>query len=67
MPAEIDVYGVFVPGLLVLMLLAFAITAALRGLLVRLDFYRRVWHPPLFNAAIYVVALGAVVALARGD
>lgn len=66
MPAEIDVYGVFVPSLLVLMLLAFAMTAVLRGLLARLNFYQRVWHPSLFNAAIYIVALGAVVALAQG-
>lgn len=65
MPSEIDVYGVFVPSLLVLMLLAFGLTSVLRGLLARAGFYRRVWHRSLFNASIYIIMLGALLALAQ--
>ncbi|WP_420993073.1 DUF1656 domain-containing protein [Cupriavidus sp. 30B13] len=63
--AEIDLYGVFVPSLLALMLLAFAMTAGLRALLARLGFYRMVWHRSLFNLALYLIVLGSVVSLAR--
>ncbi|MFM0632391.1 DUF1656 domain-containing protein [Paraburkholderia xenovorans] len=65
MPSEIDVYGVFVPSLLVLMLLAFGLTSIVRGLLSRSGFYRRVWHRSMFNASIYIVMLGALQALAQ--
>lgn len=65
MPSEIDVYGVFVPSLLVLMLLAFGLTSVLRGLLSRGGFYRRVWHRSLFNASIYIIMLGALLALGQ--
>ena len=64
--AELDLYGVFVPMLLALMLLAFAVTACLRALLARLGFYRMVWHRSLFNLALYLIVLGGVVALVRG-
>ncbi|MGO4330914.1 DUF1656 domain-containing protein [Cupriavidus sp. 2TAF22] len=63
--AEIDVYGVFVPSLLALMLVSFAMTACLRALLARAGFYRLVWHRSLFNLALYLIVLGGVVALAR--
>lgn len=62
MNAEIDLYGVFVPVLLVLMLAAFAITTCIRLLLARIGFYRRVWHRSLFNLSLYVIVLGGVVA-----
>ncbi|MGE8449311.1 MAG: DUF1656 domain-containing protein [Pseudomonadales bacterium] len=62
---EIDVYGVFVPTLLALMLVTFAITTCMRALLARLGFYRLVWHRSLFNLAIYLIVLGGVVAIAR--
>ncbi|MGO4808148.1 DUF1656 domain-containing protein [Cupriavidus sp. 2MCAB6] len=65
MSGEIDVYGVFVPTLLALMLVTFAITTCMRALLARFGFYRLVWHRSLFNLAIYLIVLGGVVAIAR--
>ncbi|KDP86961.1 membrane protein [Cupriavidus sp. SK-3] len=65
MSGEIDVYGVFVPTLLALMLVTFAIATCMRALLARLGFYRLVWHRSLFNLAIYLIVLGGVVAIAR--
>ncbi|WP_416050757.1 DUF1656 domain-containing protein [Cupriavidus basilensis] len=63
--AEIDLYGVFVPGLLALMFLTFVITACMRAALARAGFYRLVWHRSLFNLALYVIVLGGVAAMAR--
>lgn len=65
MSGEIDIYGVFVPMLLALMVVAFAATGALRFALARLGFYKLVWHRSLFNLAVYIIALGGIVAIAR--
>ncbi|VVD87926.1 membrane protein [Pandoraea communis] len=65
MSGEIDIYGVFVPTLLALMILAFVLTGALRFMLVRIGFYKLVWHRSLFNLAVYIIALGGIVAIAR--
>jgi Protein of unknown function (DUF1656) len=62
MIGEIDVYGVFVPPLLVWIGAALPLTAALRRLLSWFGFYRVVWHRPLFDFALLVIVLGAVVA-----
>ncbi len=64
MTGELDLYGVFVPSLAAWMLLAFAIGLPLRRVLARAGFYRLVWHRPLFDLALYVVLLGAVVSVA---
>ena len=64
MTCEFDLYGVFVPSLAAWMLLAFLISLPLRRLLALTGFYRLVWHRPLFDLALYVVLLGAVVSLA---
>ncbi|BAU89976.1 hypothetical protein MPPM_1371 [Methylorubrum populi] len=64
MTGEFDLYGVFVPSLAAWMLVAFAISVPLRRILAGLGLYRLVWHRPLFDLALYVVLLGAVVAVA---
>ena len=66
MNGHLDLYGVYVPTLLLLLLAAYAVKSLLRALLARLGFYRRVWHPPLFNLALYVLVLGALFTLAPG-
>jgi hypothetical protein len=63
MTGEIDVYGVFVPSLLVWVGASLPLTAALRRLLRWLGFYRLVWHRPLFDLALLVIVLGVVVAV----
>ena len=63
MIGEIDIYGVFVPPLLLWVGAALPLLALLRRLLARLGFYRFVWHRPLFDFALLVIVLGGVVAL----
>lgn len=62
---EIDIYGVFLPSLLVWMVLAFVLAQAVRWALSRAGAYAHIWHRPLFDIALYVIILGFVVALAR--
>jgi hypothetical protein len=62
MIGEIDVYGVFVPPLLLWVGAALPLTAVLRRLLRLAGFYRFVWHRPLFDFALLVIVLGAIVA-----
>jgi len=63
MAGEIDVYGVFIPSLMVWVAASLPLTAALRRLLQWFGFYRLVWHRPLFDSALLVIVLGAVVAV----
>ncbi len=65
MTGEFSLYGVFVPTLLALLVLAYAVKSLLGFCLTRVGFYRFVWHPALFNSALYVIVLGALFSLAR--
>jgi hypothetical protein len=64
MIGEVDVYGVFVPILLVWLVLALLLTAALRRVLARIGFYRLVWHRPLVDLSLLVLVLAGVSAVA---
>jgi hypothetical protein len=56
-----------VPALFAWALIALCVSWALRHVLAWIGFYRFVWHRPLFDLALYVVLLGAVVSLAIGS
>jgi hypothetical protein len=62
MIGEIDFYGVFIPPLLLWVTLALPLTAIVKRLLRWFGFYRLVWHRPLFDFALLVIVLGAIVA-----
>jgi len=57
---DVDVSGVFLPTLLVMMVFTYVLFLGLHALLVRVHFYRLVWHRALFNVALYAVLLSAV-------
>ncbi len=63
MIGAIDLQGVLVAPLLAWMLVAYLVSVAIWRLLAWTGFYRLVWHHSLFNAALYVVLVGAIVAL----
>jgi hypothetical protein len=63
---EIDLFGVLVPALLLWLVAAYLLGALLRLLLERSGLYRFVWHRALFDFALYVCLLGAVVYLSSG-
>ncbi|MFS8978920.1 DUF1656 domain-containing protein [Cupriavidus necator] len=66
MMTEVDFYGVFIPAVLVLMVLAFFLTAGLRHLLANAGFYKYVWHRSLFNLLLYVIVFGILAAFVSG-
>ena len=65
MRPELDIYGVYIPTLAALVIAAFVLSSALKRFLSRLGFYRYIWHPPLFNTAIYVIMLWIVFIIFR--
>jgi hypothetical protein len=65
MIGEIDLYGVLLPPLLVWLGVALVLSALVRMLLVRIGFYRLVWHRPLFDLAMLVILIGCVSAFAN--
>ena len=60
MIGEVSLYGIYVPWLLLLALLALALSRGLSYLLSRAGFYRLVWHPALFDLALFVIVLGTL-------
>ena len=58
---EINIGGVLFAPLLGYALAAALVWYVLRHVLMRCGFYRFVWHPPLFNAALYVILLSIFV------
>jgi hypothetical protein len=59
---EINLGGVYFAPILAYMAAAAVIWYLLRFVLERLGVYRIVWHPALFNTALYVILLSAFVA-----
>jgi hypothetical protein len=63
---EIDLFGVYVAPISVMMVAAWLIVLLLRRATDVFDPMRYVWHPALFNFAVYIVVLSSLVlALAR--
>lgn len=58
---EFNIYGIFVPSLLVWLVIASLLSFAIQRTLVHFDLYKYIWHRPLFDLAMYVIALGAIV------
>ncbi len=59
MTAELSLYGLYVPTLLPLSIFALVCTRVLGKLLMRVGFYRLVWHPALFEFALFFILLGS--------
>ena len=66
MRQEVDLYGVFVPSLLVCAIVAYVVTALATRLLARTGFYRLVWHRALFDTALFVILWGVAAAMGGG-
>jgi hypothetical protein len=58
---EFDLFGIFVPPLFAYAAAALALWLVLRRVLEAMGAYRFVWHPALFNAALYGLMLGGVI------
>jgi hypothetical protein len=63
MNAELSIFGVFVPSVLVCAVVAYIGMAVIARSLRYLGVYRFVWHQSLFNLAVFVCLLGLSVLL----
>jgi hypothetical protein len=63
MTGEWNVGGVFISAVLISALIALGLAFVLRRLLASLGAYRLIWHPALFDTALFVILWAAVVAL----
>jgi len=61
MIGELDIDGVFLSSVLVSAVIALAISFPLRRLLAKVGAYRFVWHPALFDTALFVILWAVVV------
>jgi protein-S-isoprenylcysteine O-methyltransferase Ste14 len=64
MIGEIALFGVFAPAALIWAIAAGLLVVPLRRALLRTGFYRLVWHPGLFDMALFVLLWGGIAALA---
>ena len=63
MTGEFSFFGMYFPWLMLTSLLALVATRLISIFLARKGFYRHVWHPPLFDVALFLVVLGIFVIL----
>ena len=58
---EINLLGVYVAPISLLMVAAWLVTAFLRRVAVRFGLLGHVWHPALFEFAVYIIVLSSIV------
>jgi len=58
---EVSIFGVFVPALLLLTLLALVLTGILASVLQLVGFYRLIAYRPLVDLALFILLLGLLV------
>lgn len=62
---EIDLFGVFVPSFLLWAVVAYLLARIASKLLARTGLYRQVWHPALFDFALFVCLISSLVFISR--
>jgi hypothetical protein len=60
MTGEVSFYGLYLPWIMLLALAAWPLSWGVSRLLAAAGFYRWVWHPALFDTALYVLLLYAL-------
>ena len=61
MTGELNIDGVFLSSVLVSAVIALIASFVLRRVLSKVGAYRFVWHPALFDTALFVILWAAVV------
>jgi len=58
---EIDLFGVLVPSLVLWSVIAFVLARLISKLIARAGLYRQIWHPALFDFALYICLVAGLV------
>ena len=61
MKYELDLFGVIIPSLLLWSVVAYVLARIVSRLMGRTGLYRQIWHPALFDFAIYVCIVTSLV------
>lgn len=61
---ELDIFGVYIAPVAAMMVVAYLLLLPLRWLTLALGLLQRIWHPALFQVALYIVILSAIVLVA---
>ena len=61
MKYELDLFGVIVPSLLLWSVLAYVLARIISKVIARVGLYRQIWHPALFDFALYVCLVASLV------
>jgi hypothetical protein len=61
--SEVDLFGVYVAPISMMMIAAWVVIVVLRRTADRFGLLRHVWHPALFEFAIYMIVLSFIVLL----
>jgi hypothetical protein len=62
--SEVDLFGVYVAPISLMMVAAWFILIALRRVAGHFGLLRHVWHPALFESAVYMSVLSCIVLIA---
>jgi hypothetical protein len=62
MIGEFSIAGVFLSPVLVSAVIALAVSVVLRRVIALVGLHRIVWHPALFDAALFIIVWAAVAA-----
>ena len=61
--SEVDLFGVYVAPAALILVAAVLAFVVLRRITYGLDILRRVWHPALFEFALYVILVSGITLL----
>ena len=62
---EVDLLGVYVAPISVMMVAAWLVLIALRRAADHFGLLRNVWHPALFEFAVYMILLSSIVLMVK--
>ena len=65
MKYDLDLFGVIVPSLLLWSVLAYALARVVSKVLARAGLYRHVWHPALFDFALFICLVTSLAFASR--
>ncbi|MDH2384973.1 DUF1656 domain-containing protein [Bradyrhizobium sp. CER78] len=62
---EVDLFGIILPSFLLWGVVAYILMRMASILFVRVGLYRYVWHPELFNFALYICVIASLIFACR--
>ena len=65
MKSQLDLFGVIVPSLLLWSVVAYALARIISRGIARAGLYRHVWHPALFDFALFVCLIASLVFMSK--